>query len=86
MNVKGETNMSTDMNIDDYDSALLFNEDGTVDVSIRKLADEDEVSECTLRAVAISFLLANNDSEFMEIVNRKIDELLADAVNSETDE
>ena len=78
--------MSTDMNIDDYDSALLFNEDGTVDVSIRKLADEDEVSEGTLRAVAISFLLANNDPEFMEIVNRKIDELLADAVNSETEE
>ena len=78
--------MSTDMNIDDYDSALLFNEDGTVDVSIRKLADEDEVSEGTLRAVAISFLLANNDPEFMEIVNRKIDELLADAANSETEE
>lgn len=78
--------MSTDMNIDDYDSALLFNKDGTVDVSIRKLADEDEVSECTLRAVAISFLLTNNDHEFMEIVNRKIDELLADAANSETEE
>ena len=78
--------MFTDMNIDDYDSALLFNEDGTADMSIRKLADEDEVSEGTLRAVAISFLLANNDSEFMEIVNRKIDELLADAVNSETEE
>ena len=74
------------MNNDDYDSALLFNEDGTVDVSIRKLADEDEVSEGTLRAVAISFLLANNDPKFMEIVNRKIDELLADAVNSETEE
>ena len=86
MNVKGETNVFTDMNIDDYDSALLFNEDGTADMSIRKLADEDEVSEGTLRAVAISFLLANNDSEFMEIVNRKIDELLADAVNSETEE
>lgn len=78
--------MTTDMNIDDYDSALLFNEDGTADMSIRKLADEDEVSEGTLRAVAISFLLANNDPEFMEIVNRKIDELLADAVNSETEE
>ena len=78
--------MSTDMNIDDYDSAILFNEDGTADVSIRKLADEDEVSEGTLRAVAISFLLANNYPEFMEIVNRKIDELLADAVNSETEE
>lgn len=78
--------MTTDMNIDDYDSALLFNEDGTADMSIRKLADEDEVSEGTLRAVAISFLLANNDPEFMEIVNRKIDELLADAMNSETEE
>lgn len=49
--------MTTDMNIDDYDSALLFNEDGTADMSIRKLADEDEVSEGTLRAVAISFCL-----------------------------
>ena len=78
--------MSMVMNDDGFDippksAALVFNEDGTIDVCIPKLNEED-VPPHVMCAVALMLMLGNDkESQIWKLINDKVEEMIRESKN-----
>lgn len=83
--------MSMVMNDDGFDippksAALVFNEDGTIDVCIPKLNEED-VPPHVMCAVALMLMLGDNkESHIWKLINEKVDEMIRETQNESATE
>lgn len=59
----------------EYDSALLFYDDGTIEIEIPSAKEDEKVSPVSLRTVVIGMLL-QDDKEFCDLVARKTEDFL----------
>lgn len=61
------------LNVDD--AALVLRGDGNFELHIPALEDDARVSGTVIMLSALAFLIGDNDPKFMEILNKKIDEI-----------
>lgn len=61
------------LNVDD--AALVLRRDGNFELHIPALEDDTIVSGTVIMLSALAFLIGDNDPKFMEILNKKIDEI-----------
>ncbi len=61
------------LNVDD--AALVLRGDGNFELHIPALEDDAIVSGTVIMLSALAFLIGDNDPKFMEILNKKIDEI-----------
>ena len=61
------------LNVDD--AALVLRGDGNFELHIPALEDDAIVSATVITLSALAFLIGDNDPKFMEILNKKIDEI-----------
>ena len=77
--------MSMVMKDDGFDippksAALVFNEDGTIDVCIPKLNEED-VPPHVMYMVALMLMLGDNESQIWKLINDKVEEMIRESKN-----
>ena len=75
--------MSMVMKDDGFDippksAALVFNEDGTIDVCIPKLNEEDVPSH-VMHAVALMLMLGVNESRIWKLIDEKVEEMILES-------
>ena len=71
--------------IGDKDAAIVFKEDGTLDILIPKIDENDtetEVGTNVLVAVALSELLCKND-DIKELIMYEVDQMMSKCANEE---
>lgn len=78
--------MSMVMKDDGFDippksAAVVFNEDGTIDVCIPKLNDEEDISSNVTHAVALMLMLGDNDkeSQIWKLIDEKVEEMIRES-------
>ena len=76
--------MSMVMKDDGFDippksAAVVFNEDGTIDVCIPKLNDEEDISSNVTHAVALMLMLGDNESQIWKLIDDKVEEMIRES-------
>lgn len=83
--------MSMVMKDDGFDippksAALVFNEDGTIDVCIPKLNDEEDIPSNVMCAVALMLMLGDNESQIWKLINDKVEEMIRETKDEVAEE
>ena len=76
--------MSMVMKDDGFDippksAAVVFNEDGTIDVCIPKLNEEEDIPSNVTHAVALMLMLGDNESQIWKLIDDKVEEMIRES-------